>query len=505
MLTTQQEVSIDGILVINEDGKVVSCNHRFVEMWSVPPELVEKRHDETLLQFVTNKLADPAAFLHRVRYLYEHREETSREEVVLKDGRVFDRYSAPMFGAGGHYYGRVWFFRDTSEHKQLEEQLRQAQKMEAIGHLAAGVAHDFNNMLAVIHGNAEMALMFADQPGTAARDCFKQVIAASERAANLTRQLLAFGRKQAMNPQPLNLNEVIGNLTKMLNRVIGENISLQCTYATRLPVVQADVGMMEQVLLNLVVNARDAMPQGGQLLIKTEHLNLDEAYAKGHPEARAGEFIGMSVSDTGTGIAPEYLPRIFEPFYTTKEVGKGTGLGLATVYGIVKQHQGWTEVATQPGAGTTFRILLPAIPAPVTEVMSPPVAPVLRGGTESILLVEDDTAVRLVTRRILEAFDYQVVEATSGRAAMEIWRSRAMKIDLLLTDIVMPDGVTGRELAEALFVERPALKVIFMSGYGMEMVGERTEFIQRTKSLFLQKPFSSRLLIQTVRKCLDEK
>ncbi len=429
------------------------------------------------------------------------------EEHQQADGKTIfvNVIKTPLRDAVGKINGLQGISWDITGRKQLEEQFRQAQKMEAIGQLAAGVAHDFNNMLAVIHGNAEMALMFADQPGDNTRECINQVIAASERAANLTRQLLAFGRKQVMQSTPLDLNEVIGNLTKMLTRIIGENISLECAFATRLPVVQADVGMMEQVLLNLVVNARDALPHGGQLLIKTEQINVDEAYAATHPEAHSGEFICISVSDTGTGIAPEDLPRIFEPFFTTKEAGKGTGLGLATIYGIVKQHQGWVEVATQPGAGTTFRIFLPVILSPVTEAAAPPAAPDLRGGTETILLVEDDSAVRLVTRRILEAFDYRVVEAATGREALAVWQSRAAEIDLLLTDIVMPDGVTGRELAAAILVEKPALKAIFMSGYSLDTAGKGTEFIRRTKSYFLQKPFSSRVLIQTVRQCLDEK
>ena len=241
--------------------------------------------------------------------------------------------------------------RDVTREVQLESQLRQAQKMEAVGQLAGGVAHDFNNMLAVIRGNAELLLMAEEQLGARARECVKHVIGAAEHAAKLTRQLLIFSRKQEMQSQPVALNELIGNLTKMLKRVVREDIHLECRYAAQLPFVQADPGMLEQVLLNLVVNARDAMPKGGQLLIATEGATVTEARARTNREARAGEFACLTVSDTGTGIAPEHLPRIFEPFFTTKEVGKGTGLGLATVYGIVKQHQGWIEVASRLGEG----------------------------------------------------------------------------------------------------------------------------------------------------------
>ena len=393
---------------------------------------------------------------------------------------------------------------DITERKALEELLRQSQKMEAVGQLAGGVAHDFNNMLAIIRGNAELLLMGNRQLATEAREGLKHVVDASERAANLTRQLLAFSRKQVMQPQPLVLDDVIANLTKMLKRVIGENIDLQCHYAAPLPHVQADPGMMEQVLLNLVVNARDAMPGGGQVRVATEPARFDEGHALANVDARAGEFVCLSVSDTGTGIAPEVLPRIFEPFFTTKEVGKGTGLGLATVYGIVKQHQGWLEVSSEVGKGTTFKVLLPAIlaPAPLTAASS--AEKVVPGGTETILLVEDDHGVRLTTRRVLESKGYRIREATTAREALEMWQTHAGEIALLLTDIIMPDKLTGRDLAEQLWRLRPGLKVIFMSGYSAEVVGKNTEFIRRTRSVFLHKPCSAKVLLETVRQCLDQ-
>jgi two-component system, cell cycle sensor histidine kinase and response regulator CckA len=290
----------------------------------------------------------------------------------------------------------------------------------------------------------------------------------------------------------------------MLKRVIGENIDLQCHYAAPLPHVQADPGMMEQVILNLVVNARDAMPEGGRLRVATEHARLDEGHARTKPEARAGEFVCLVVSDTGTGIAPEVLPRIFEPFFTTKEVGKGTGLGLATVYGIVQQHQGWIEVSSQVGQGATFRVFLPAILAPVRPAATSVVGADVRGGNETILLVEDDHAVRMTARRVLQSKGYKIREATSGREALELWHTHAGEIALLLTDIIMPGEMTGRDLAEQLWSQRPGLRVVFMSGYSAEVVGKNTEFIRRTRSYFLQKPCSSQGLLETVRRCLDE-
>ena len=253
------------------------------------------------------------------------------------------------------------------------------------------------------------------------------VSAASERAANLTRQLLAFSRKQVIQSRPLVLNDVVADLTKMLRRIIGEHIDLQCRYAAQLPFVQADAGMIEQVLVNLAVNARGAMPQGGQLLITTEAATFDAARPAAHPEARAGRFVCLTVKDAGTGIAPEHLPRIFEPFFTTKELGKGTGLGLATAYGIVKQHQGWIEVSSQSGAGAMFKIFLPAIPTLAPTAAAPLAEADLPGGTETILLVEDDYAVRMITRRVLESRGYKICEATTAGEALDLWRSRAQE------------------------------------------------------------------------------
>jgi PAS domain S-box-containing protein len=427
------------------------------------------------------------------------------QQIMRLDGSRLDTevLSIPLTYEGKPAVQTV--MRDITERKQLEQQLRQSQKMEAIGQLAGGVAHDFNNMLAVIRGNAELLLMDTDEHTPETKECLKQVTAASERAANLTRQLLVFSRKQVMQSRPLVLNDVIADLTKMLRRIIGEHIDLQCRYAARLPFVQADPGMIEQVLLNLAVNARDAMPRGGQLLITTDTASFDAAYARTHIEARAGELVCLTVSDTGTGIAPEHLPRIFEPFFTTKELGKGTGLGLATVYGIVKQHQGWIEVFSQPGAGATFKIFLPAIPPPVGTAALSQAEADLPGGTETILLVEDDYAVRMITRRVLESHGYKVYEATTAAEAMELWRSRAEEIALLLTDIVMPQGVTGRDLAEQLRAQSPALKVVFMSGYSADVIGKDTDFFRRTQSSFLQKPCSSRAILETVRRCLDAK
>ena len=430
----------------------------------------------------------------------------SRNEQFLNDiqGRslCYETIIAPILKEDGQVVGTVGIARDITERKQLEAQLRQAQKMESIGQLAGGVAHDFNNLLAVMRGNADLLLMQAEQNPPQTNECLKHIVAAAERAAGLTQQLLIFSRKKVMESEPLLLNTLVADMVKMLKRLIREDIHLECDYAEQLPFVDADSGMLEQVVLNLVVNARDAMPQGGRLCIRTESVSVDMSYALTHPEARSGEFVTLRVSDTGIGIGQEHLERIFEPFFTTKEPGKGTGLGLATVYGIVKQHKGWIEVETHVGKGTTFTVFLPTVPPP-TRAVAETGGVELRGGTETILLVEDDYAVRSITRRVLETFNYKVHEATCAREAVELWERHAGEIALLLTDMVMPEGGTGRDLAEQLRARKPGLKVILMSGYSAEVAGKDTQFFRRTGSYLLQKPCTTATLVQTVRKCLD--
>ncbi len=417
---------------------------------------------------------------------------------------AYDRHSLETLQAlADHCGGALDRIRAEEALRSAQEQLRQSQKLEAIGQLAGGVAHDFNNLLAVIRGNAGLALLEASESSGKIVEYLHEINAASERATTLTRQMLAFSRKQTMHSQPVNLDDVIKNLSKMLKRIIGEDIDLRCHYTPLLPMAQADIGMLEQVLVNLVVNARDAMPDGGQLLLTTEHLTFEAKPDSSHPEARPGDFVCVTVKDTGTGISPENLPRIFDPFFTTKEVGKGTGLGLATVYGIVKQHQGWIELSSQAGVGTTFRIYLPALAGARQESsqQTPEARP--PRGEETLLLVEDDDSVRLITRLVLERSGYRVLQASSGPDALRIWKSAAPKVDLLLTDVIMPEGVTGRELAVDLIGKKPSLKVIFQSGYGGEVMRDSGEFLRQTNSYFLQKPCEPRALLCAVRRCLD--
>ena len=394
-----------------------------------------------------------------------------------------------------HCYGS-----DITERTNLEAQLRHAQKLESIGQLAAGVAHDFNNILTIIQGHADRLLGQYDGDAHVTEP-LKLVSAAARRGSSLTRQLLMFSRKQVMQSRIIDLNAVLANLTKMLHRLLGDDIALDSNFAEGIPPVEADVGMIDQIIMNLSVNARDAMPKGGRLTISTTAVAIDEGYVQQHPDARPGRFICLNVTDTGCGMERATLARIFEPFFTTKEVGKGTGLGLATVYGIVKQHQGWIEVNSQPGAGTTFRVYFPASDKPVdAPVEKTTRGNKVRGGNETILVVEDEPVLRELARMILKDYKYEVLEAASGHEALQVWEKHKGQIDLLLTDMVMPEGMTGRELAEKLRREKPDLKVIYTSGYSSDVMGHENA----TRDIkFLQKPYPPPELAQAVRECLD--
>jgi PAS domain S-box-containing protein len=390
--------------------------------------------------------------------------------------------------------------RDITDNLQLEEQLRQAQKMEAVGQLAGGVAHDFNNILSSLLMQTELVGMTGPLPAEA-REGLTQIAADTRRAADLTRQLLLFSRRQVMQLRLLDLNEVVLNLARMLQRIIREDVRLQLHLHPTPLWTCADTGMLEQVLMNLAVNARDAMPQGGQLLIETADAAVDAQAARLNPDAAPGRYVCLRVTDTGDGIAPEVLPRIFEPFFTTKEPGKGTGLGLATVFGIVKQHQGWLQLDNRPGQGVTFQVYLPASGAPGAEPLAAEPKPKPRGGTETILLVEDEVAVRKPTRQMLERHGYTVLEAEEGEAALKLWEAHRGEVAMLFTDLVMPGGLAGRELGRRLKAERPDLKVIFASGYSAEIAGR--DFQLQPGEAFLQKPCTMEHLLDTIRQCLD--
>ncbi|HEV2691755.1 MAG TPA: PAS domain S-box protein [Verrucomicrobiae bacterium] len=394
----------------------------------------------------------------------------------------------------------VCFVLDLTERKKLEQQFRQTQKMDGIGQLAGGVAHDFNNILAVVQMQAELlksSIGLSEEQSEIA----DEISATVKRAATLTRQLLLFSRREMFQPRDLDLSESITSTVKMLQRILGENIQIQLKLAPQPMHIHADAGMMDQVLLNLVVNARDAMPDGGDLVIETSGVEFDEFAASQSAQVRVGSFVCLNVSDSGGGIPLDILPKIFEPFFTTKDVGKGTGLGLATVYGIVQQHQGWINVYSEVGHGTTFRIYLPRLAKGTDPKPAQPASMAIRGGNETILLVEDDPSLRISVRMALSRLGYRILEAPTGVKALEVWKENRDEIRLLLTDLVMPDGMTGKKLAQIVLLENPKLKVIYMSGYSAEVVGR--DFPLKEGVNFLTKPFQGLKLAQTIRDSLD--
>jgi|SRR6185503_15507512 nitrogen-specific signal transduction histidine kinase/CheY-like chemotaxis protein len=382
----------------------------------------------------------------------------------------------------------------------LDARLRHAQKLEAIGRLAAGIAHDFNNLLTVIQGHA--TLLRADSAlSDASRESVQQIARAAERAGKFTSQLLAFSRRKVIAPRSLQLNELLANMSDLLRRTLGEDITCQFSHASGLPPVHADPGMLEQVVMNLAANAREAMPAGGQLLISTTVADVDAAYVERHPaDARAGRFVCLSVTDTGCGMDGQTLGRIFEPFFTTKEFGKGSGLGLATAYGIVKQHHGWIEAQSRPGQGSSFKVYMPPSAGAGSPQASPADPPVPQG-TETILVVEDEAPVRWVIKDVLVKYGYRILEAANGVEALALWHQHHDAVALLLTDMVMPVGLSGQDLAEKFTAQKPALKVMFISGYSLHVAGKGFAVMDGLN--FLQKPFDGARLAFAVRHCLD--
>lgn len=625
LLEAQVNASIDGILVVDEHARKLVQNERMAELWHLPPHIMENADDEAELAFILEQVREPAAFLARVRHLYAHPNEISRDEIERKDGTVLDRYSAPVQGKHGKPYGRIWVFRDITplkqteaqlrklsqaveqspamvvitdlqgsieyvnpkfshvtgyafaevagqnprllksgklepgfyrelwsalnrgedwqgefhnrkkngelyweratispirsergvvthflaikeditEYKRLEEQFRQAQKMEAVGRLAAGVAHDFNNLLTVILGYSDILL---GEAGVAngLRDSLVEVKNAGERAAGLTRQLLAFSRQQLLEPREVDLNETVSASARMLQRLVGEDIILELQQDPDLPHVLVDPGQLEQAIMNLVVNARDAIPQFGKITVTTSQASLPEADGQAppgaHPGTQPGRQVVLTVADTGCGMDEATLGRIYEPFFSTKEPGKGTGLGLAMVFGFIQQSGGFIGVTSAPGQGTTFKIQLPALLEAGSAGVNGAGAEPLPAGTETILLVEDEAGVRQLGRRLLEARGYTVLEAARGDEALRLAETHAGGIDLLLTDVVMP-GMGGGQLVAAMRTLRPEVKILLVSGYSGDAL-HRHGGVSAGMNL-LAKPFTASSLALRVREVLD--
>ncbi len=426
------------------------------------------------------------------------------EEITDATGRTrwLQTVKRPIIGPDGKANQILGVATDITQRRELEEQLRQAQKMDALGRLAGGIAHDFNNVLAVILGNAERLLRSVEKEKGSddpQKKGLELIVSAGERAAMLVRQLLAFSRKQPMSPVVLDVNSVVTDLKELLGRLIGEHIRLEVRCEPAPCYVRADPGQIEQIIVNLAVNGRDAMPKGGTLNIDTAVVDLDAAHAAKHPDAKKGPHVMLSVADTGVGIPPETLERIFEPFFTTKAVGKGTGLGLATVYGIVKQAGGHIVAETEVGKGSLFKVYLPAVEAPGTDAEAAD-GEVVVTGTETILVCEDEEDVLQLACAILEEHGYRTIATLSGDEALKRAAEHEGPIDLLLTDVVMPK-MNGRQLAESLAALRPGIKVLYMTGYSADVLGPMEA--HEDWGDWLSKPFTSTRLLRRVRAALD--
>jgi len=422
--------------------------------------------------------------------------------IIRKDGRVIwvSDTAVVVPGSGAHPL-MEGIIVDITERKQFEGQLQQARRMEAVGRLAGGIAHDFNNLLTIIKGYTELALMRAKGLPELKTD-IERIEDASERASGLVRQLLAFSRRQVLQPKVLDLNGIVIGLDKLLRRLMDEDIEMLTVADKPVGPIKADPGQIEQVIMNLVVNARDAMPDGGRLIVETADVDLDAVYARDHATVRPGRYVMLAVSDTGTGMSAETVAHIFEPFYTTKENGRGTGLGLSTVYGIVKQSGGYIWVYSEAGRGTTFKVYLPRVNEAVEALPAAKAAPErrVRNGSETILLVEDEPDLRELTRTVLAAKGYTVVEAQNAEEAERLADSNGTKIHLLLTDVIMP-GISGRELAKRILGRNPGVRVLYMSGYTYNVIAQGGT-LERGVA-FLQKPFAPSALVEKVREVLD--
>jgi PAS domain S-box-containing protein len=495
LLQAVVEGTSDAVFVKDLEGKYLLFNDSAARAVGMSVEEVLGRDDTALFS-----PEDARTVMENDRAVVESNEVHIVEEHLLSGGvqRVFHALKAPYRDEDGTVIGVVGVSRDITEHRKLEEQLRQSQKMEAIGRLAGGVAHDFNNLLTIISGHAELlqSTFGASETDIESLDAIGE---ASARAAALTRQLLGFSRKTMLQPKVLDVNIVIEETSKMLRRLIGEDIHYTTVLAPRLNLVKVDPGQLNQMIMNLVVNARDAMPKGGSLTIETRNVELSGDYADTHLDCKAGPHVMLAITDTGCGMSRDLAARIFEPFFTTKEVGKGTGLGLAMVFGIVQQSDGCIHVYSEPGRGSTFRIYLPAVDAELEEDTSFDARTDL-SGSETILLVEDDEGVRGLARRCLENFGYVVVSAADGREALAIAQSTQAPLHLVLTDVVMPT-MGGPELAEHLRDQFPRVKVLFTSGYTDDAVVRHG--LLSANVAFIQKPYSPKELLAKVRRVLD--
>jgi len=490
------ENSLQGFAIIQDD-RFVFCNGTLASMTGYSVEELMAFPDSKALVHPEDQAMVQARRQDRLtRKTFPARHE---HRIIRKDGAV--RW-VEVLASSIEYNGRPAIQvvnMDITEQKRLQQQFIQSQKMEAVGMLAGGVAHDFNNLLTVIKGYAEV-IESSLRPQDPLRRDLEQILKAANQASKLTSQLLAFSRKQILQPEILDLNAVILNMSSMLRRLIGEHIDFVTRTQPDLGFISADPGQMQQILLNLAVNARDAMPQGGQLTIETANAEFDDDYVLEHPQTRPGPYVMLAVSDSGLGMDPETQAHLFEPFFTTKEKGKGTGLGLATGYGIVKQSGGFIWVYSEAGRGTTFKIYFPRVEGKKPELKAESKAESLFGGNETVLVVEDEASVRALTSRILRERGYNILQASNGNEAFEIARKYEGVIHLLITDVVMP-GMGGKALASQFQTIRPETRVLYVYGYTDNAIVHQG--ILDSGVSFLQKPFTVDNLARKVRTVLD--
>ncbi|MFI5294985.1 MAG: ATP-binding protein [Thermodesulfovibrionales bacterium] len=461
---------------------------------STPEQLVGRRCYE-----VVHGTSAPPDYCPHSRLLRSGKEEGS-EFSDTRDGSLFEVRTTPVYDETGRLVGSVHIMRDITEHRKLEEHLRQSQKLEGIGQLAGGIAHDFNNVLSAIVGFAGLLQMKMDRSDPLAHYA-NQIMAAGLRGAAMTQQILAFSRKQVLNMRPVNLHEIVMGLEKMLHRLVREDIDIQYNLANKNLVIFADINQISQILINLVANARDAMPSGGRLSIAMEAFVMDREYIEMHGYGSPGEYAVLTISDTGCGMDAKTRSHIFEPFFTTKESGKGTGLGLAVVHGIVKQHNGYINVYSEVGKGTSFKIYLPLTEQAEEEAESKPDDLLIRGGTETILIAEDDDSLRALLKAVLSHHGYKVIEAADGEDAVRKFEVYKDDIKLVILDGIMPNK-NGKEAYDDILKFCPDMKAIFMSGYAEDIFpsGGLTE----KNTVFIQKPLTPSDLIRKVRAALDQ-
>ena len=462
LLEAQMDSSIDGILVVDDQGRRILQNRRLNELWKFPGPVLENGDADALAAFAASQTRNPGQFAEKVKYLYEHPDESSQDEIEMINGTILERYSAPIRDAAGKSYGRIWYFRDITERRKMELRFRQTQKMESIGQLAGGIAHDFNNILSAIVGNLSLIKMeVMDDPEVL--EALENISVATRRATELVKQILAFSRQNKPERETIKLNQVVLEALKLLRSSVPSSIRIR-SELTPTPTVLANATAVHQIIMNLGTNAWHAMPdQSGELRVDMVVMEADVDFVKTHPDLHPGRYVQLSVSDTGIGMDRATLEHIFEPFFTTKAVGEGTGLGLAVVHGIMKSHDGAISVYSQPGEGTTFHLYFPVVEteATVQEIES---SPIPRGQGEHILLVDDEEALASLGKKILERLGYEVIMKTSALEAIAAVRQQPDWFDLVITDLTMPI-MDGAKLGRQLLQIQPGLPIIITTGY----------------------------------------